>query len=137
MYHLKCSDCTFVSLIAKGSATAVQSLLQSIACKQTIDNRHDSLAVELGKPLCRTLADIVKVRCITAYYTTYCYYGIHIRLLGHPSRSVNEFETTRNGLYNYVGGFDPVFQECVVCSLEQCSGNILVPLTYYDAYLPL
>ena len=131
--HLDSVNGTFVALVAILAAAAVESLLLVVVGEQALNDRYLACSVESGDAVCHSLADIVEVRSLTAYYAAQYYHSVVAAVQYHLVGAVYQLKATRNCLYVYVLRQSAVLLKSLYGSVEQSACYLGITFSHNNA----
>ena len=132
--HLDSSFGGFGALVAQATPGAVECLLLVVTRQNTEDDRHLLCGIQVGTTLGHTVADVIEVRCSATDDTSDDDNGVVASTAGHPCGAIGQFNSTRHVCYGDVLMGVTLAGKQVECSLEQGSGDVLIPFGTHDAH---
>ena len=115
------------------AASPVLGLLQVVGGQEAIDYWYAAGGVETGYALGDALADVVEVGCLATDDGAEDDDSVVAVVECHLVGAVDELEGAGYGLHVDVLRQGPVLLEGAHAALQQCSGNLGIPLSHDDA----
>jgi len=79
------------------------------------------------------LADEIEVAGFALNNATQTNHPIEVGIFGHELCPKGQLKSSRNMLNQYVVLLDAITNECLVCTLKQRLGNLLIPVGYHNS----
>ena len=117
--HLDGCDGTFVAFVAKHTAAALLGLLECVAGKQAVDDGNLSFAIQVGKTLRDTLADVIEVRCVATNDASDGYDDINEARADEACGAINQLEASGDGFDDDAFLADTMLHERLAGTLKQ------------------
>ena len=131
--HFDGYDGTLVALVAEASTGTVAGLLEGVGGEQAVDDGDVAGDVEAGDASGDTLTDIVEMGCLATDDAAEDDDGVVAVVEGHLVCTVDELEGARDGLDVDILGQCAVTLEGGDAAVEECAGDVTVPLGDDDA----
>lgn len=132
--HLDGGDGTFVAFVAKHAATTFLCLFEGVAGEQPVDDWYLTHEVQVGQTLRCSLTDVVEMRCVATNDATDGNNSIHLTGIDKTCRTINQLETTGNGLDRDVLFTNTMLDECLTSCFKQSACYLVVPLAYDNTH---